>query len=115
MMKPTIFDNDQYRIYVPFRKSIELENRLIDAKIDYWIDLEMHYTSSDYKRFYFNKKDANVVEKLLKENEIQTTDDFKAPADYLHNRKIYFFAIMLAIVLFVVGFIILKAYQFLFQ
>lgn len=114
-MKPTIFDRDQYRIYVPFRKSIELESRLIEVKIDYWIDLEMQYTASDYVRFYFNKKDADIVEKLLRENEIQTTDDFKVPADYLHNRKIYFFAIILAIAIFVIGFILLKTYNFLFK
>ncbi|WP_157676859.1 hypothetical protein [Chryseobacterium sp. T16E-39] len=113
-MKPTIFDRDQYRIYVPFRKYLLLEIKLIDAGIGYYIDSEMQHTTSGYIRFYFNKNDEDAVDKLLKENEIQTTDDFKAPADYLYNRKIYFFAIILAIALFVIGFILLEAYYFLF-
>ncbi|MDQ1805768.1 hypothetical protein RAH57_17385 [Chryseobacterium sp. CKR4-1] len=66
-MKPTIFDNEQYRIYIPFRKSIDFESKLCEANIEYWTDSEMQTASVDI-RFYFNKKDAAGIEKILKEN-----------------------------------------------
>jgi len=113
-MKPTIFDNEQYRIYIPFRKSIEFESKLCEANIEYWTDSEMQTASGDI-RFYFNKKDAARIEKILKENKIQSADDFKVPSDYPAYQKLYFRAIVLAIALFVIGFIILKVYQILFK
>lgn len=40
-MAPTIFDDNQYIMYIPFSKHIALENKLIDAGIDYWFDSEV--------------------------------------------------------------------------
>lgn len=63
-MKPTIFDNEQYRIYIPFRKSIDFESKLCEANIEYWTDSEMQTASVDI-RFYFNKKDAAGIGKNI--------------------------------------------------
>lgn len=95
-------------MYIPFSKHIALENKLIDAGIEYWFDSEMKYSYSDSIRFYFNKKDADIVEKLLKETKVQF-------GDFKQDRKLYFWAIALAVALYVVGYIMLEIYYFLFK
>ncbi|MEY8761075.1 hypothetical protein [Chryseobacterium tongliaoense] len=113
-MKPTIFDQDQYRIYIPYRKYIAFEGKLLDSEIEYWIDFQMP-GSLDPVRFYFNKKDSDRVEKILKENHFLTTDDFSSTFDYRQSRKFYLLYIISFVALFILGFILIEAYKMFFK
>ncbi|EJL74248.1 hypothetical protein [Chryseobacterium populi] len=113
-MKPTAFDKDKYRIYIPYRKHIAFEGKLLDMDIEYWIDSEMP-GGLDSVRFYFNEKDSDRVEKLLKENQFLTTDDFSSASDYQQSRKFYLLCIISFVVLFIFGLILVEAYKIFFK
>ena len=102
----TIFDSNKFRLYIPYRKLIVLENFLNENNIEYWSDLEMPNSLSDLVRIYFHKKDEKEIEDILKKLQIQASDDFHVPSDYEQNKKIQilyfkFFGILLALVLII--------------
>lgn len=102
MESSTIFDSNKFRLYIPYRNLIALENFLNENNIEYWTDLEMPNSLSDLIRIYFYKKDAKEIENALKNLKIQATDDFFVPSEYQQNKKIQilyfkFFGILLII------------------
>ena len=60
----TIFDSNKFRLYIPYRKLIVLENFLNENNIEYWSDLEMPNLLSDLVRIYFHKKNAKEIEDI---------------------------------------------------
>ena len=116
MKNTTVFNNNTFRLYIPFRKYIDFENVLQKKNIDYSIDFEMPNSLTDFARFYFDKRDEKLVNELLIENKIDATDDFFVPADYKKEQKTFllylkFFGILLLCVFiyyFIHNFIINK-------
>ncbi|WP_299180756.1 hypothetical protein [uncultured Chryseobacterium sp.] len=89
MPSSTIFDSQNFRLYIPYRHLIILENLLNEKKIEYYTDLEMPNSLCVLVRMYFHKKDSEEIENILKDLNIQATDDFYVPSDYEQNKKIY--------------------------
>lgn len=87
----TVFNNNTYRLYIPFRKYIGFENILKKLNVDYSIDFEMPNSLTDFVRFYFDKRDQILINQLLIENKIEATDDFYVPADYEEGQKTFYF------------------------
>ena len=85
----TIFNENLFRIYIPFRKYLKFEGILISQNIDYSIDFEMPNSVTDFVRFYFNKKDEKLVNRILSENEIEASDDFFVPSDFKIEQKVF--------------------------
>ena len=85
----TVFNENLFRIYIPFRKYLELEGILMSQNIDYSIDFEMPNSVTDFVRFYFNKKDEKLVSRILSENEIEASDDFFVPSDFKIEQKVF--------------------------
>ncbi|ASW74461.1 hypothetical protein IQ37_13380 [Chryseobacterium piperi] len=107
-MKPAIFDDNLYRIHIPYRNYLEFENKLLHEDIEYWVDFEMKYPGSDTLRFYFKKNDAPAVDTLLKKHSIHATDNFKAPFDYRQDQKFFLLYIVSFIILLIAGLFILS-------
>ncbi len=100
MKNTSVFNHNTFRLYIPFRKYIDFENILKEQNIDYSIDFDMPNSITDFARFYFDKKDENLVNQLIIENEINATDDFFIPSDYKKEQKMFliylkFFGILL--------------------
>ena len=85
----TVFNENLFRIYIPFRKYLKFEGILISQNIDYSIDFEMPNSVTDFVRFYFNKKDEKLVNRILSENEIEASDDFFVPSDFKIEQKVF--------------------------
>ena len=112
MKSTTVFNNNTYRLYIPFRKYIEFENILKKQNIDYSIDFEMPNSLTDFARFYFDKRDEKLVNQLLIENEIDATDDFFVPADYKKEQKTFHLYLKFAGILFLFLFIYYLIHNF---
>ena len=110
MKKITVFDKNRFRVYVPYRKYLELENLLNGENIQYRIDLDMPSSISNLVRFYFKKEDFEIVEQILKKNDIQVTDDFYVPSDYKQNQKYFALYLKFFSTLLIFGLIILIIY-----
>ena len=106
----TIFDEKYFRIYVPYRIYLKLEHLLNQYNIQYYIDFNMPNSVSNLVRFYFKKEDFEIVEKLLKKNDIQVTDDFYVPSDYKQNQKYFALYLKFFATLLIFGLIILIIY-----
>ena len=89
MTNSTVFNENLFRIYIPFRKYLKVEGILISQNIDYSIDFEMPNSVTDFVRFYFNKKDEKLVNRILSENEIEASDDFFVPSDFKIEQKVF--------------------------
>ena len=74
MKGKTVFNDDIFRIYIPFRKYLALEDILKKQNIQYSIDFEMPNSVTDVVRFYFDKKDKELVNDILIENGIVIND-----------------------------------------
>ena len=57
MKNKTVFDNNIFRLYIPFRKYLTLESILKEENIKFYIDFETPNSVTDFVRFYFEKKD----------------------------------------------------------
>ena len=104
MKGKTVFNDDIFRIYIPFRKYLALEDILKKQNIQYSIDFEMPNSVTDVVRFYFDKKDKELVNDILIENGIETSDDFFTATDHKNDQKIFllflkFFGILALFVL----------------
>lgn len=89
MKTKTVFNNNSFRLYIPFRKYLALEDILIKQKIQYSIDFEIPNSVTDFVRFYFDKNDEELVNRILIENSIVTSDDFFATSDHKSEQKIF--------------------------
>ncbi len=89
MKSKTVFNNNSFRLYIPFRKYIELEDILKQQHIEYWIDFEIPNSVTDFVRFYFHKNDEELVNRIIIENRIETSDDFFATSDHKSEQKIF--------------------------
>ena len=112
MKNTTVFNNNTFRLYIPFRKYIDFENILKKQNIDYSIDFEMPNSLTDFARFYFDKRDEKLVNQLLIENEIDATDDFFVPADYKKEQKIFHLYLKFAGILLLFVFIYYLIHNF---
>lgn len=109
-MKSAIFDDNLYRIHVPYRKHLTLENKLVRSGIEYWVDFEMHVPGSHLFTlgFYFNKNDANAIQTLLKKHSIQATDHLKTPSRFQQSHSFFILYIMSLITLLITGLLTLS-------
>ena len=89
MKSKTIFNNNSFRLYIPFRKYLVLEDILIKQKIQYSIDFEMPNSVTYLVRFYFHKNDEELVNKIIIENGIETNDDYFTTSDHKNEQKIF--------------------------
>lgn len=85
MQNPTIFDDNHFRIYIPFVDYLRVEALLQEENINYYLDLEAPTAGS--VRFYFDKKDESQVNDLLVKHQISATNDFRIPSDYQRSQK----------------------------
>ena len=104
MKNKTVFDNNIFRLYIPFRKYLTLESILKEENIKFYIDFETPNSVTDFVRFYFEKKDEILVNQIFIKNEIEATDDFLVPADFKKEQKVFIlylkiFGILLTILL----------------
>ena len=90
MKNKTVFDNNIFRLYIPFRKYLTLESILKEENIKFYIDFGTPNSVTDFVRFYFEKKDEILVNQILSKNEIEATDDFFVGADFKKEQKVFF-------------------------
>ena len=104
MKNKTVFDNNTFRLYIPFGKYLTLESILKEENIKFHIDFQTPNSVTDFVRFYFEKKDEILVNQILSRHEIEATDDFFVPADFKKEQKVFtlylkLFGILLTFVL----------------
>ena len=90
MKNTTVFDNNTFRLYIPFQKYLVLENILKKENITYSIDFDLPNSVTDFVRFYFDKKNEKRLNQILMENGIESTDDFFVSSDFKTERKTFF-------------------------
>ena len=112
MKSKTVFNNNSFRLYIPFRKYLALEDILIKQKIQYSIDFEMPNSVTDFVRFYFHKNDEELVNKIIIDNGIETNDDFFTTSDHKSEQKIFLLFLKFIGVLSLLVLIYYLIYQF---
>lgn len=95
-----IIYKDHYKLIIPFKDNIVLENELINGNIDYFKDEK----SILYFRYYFLDIDRDKVDLILKKNEIFASLETFSINEFKEEKKLqsFYFKVVIVVILILI-------------
>lgn len=104
METPEVLLNPHFKVYIPFKFLIKMESSLTHNNINYFSN--KNEAIGNEIRFYFLEKDKEIIDKIIKSNDIISSVESNIQSDWEDNRKILLWTLKVFIVVIAIALLI---------